>query len=100
MSQLPKFSDFAEAPKVLDGQKVKIGSVLDQEITIIGFRFRKSKYGGNVPTCLTVQFENDEGERRVFFTGSGVLIEQFEQYGDHVPFRATLRKIDKFYTLS
>lgn len=100
MSQVPKFSDFAEAPKVLDGEKVKIDSVLDQEITIIGFRFRKSKYSGHLPTCLTVQFENDKGEHRVFFTGSAVLIEQFEQYGERVPFRATLRKIDKFYTLS
>jgi len=36
----------------------------------------------------------------VLFTGSDVLIEQMEKYGDQIPFAATIKKIDRYYTLS
>lgn len=47
----------------------------------------------------SLQFELD-GDRRVLFTGSDVLIEQVETYGDQIPFAATIKKIDRYYTLS
>lgn len=97
---LPKFSEFADKPDVMDGEKVKIESIIGHEITIIGFRLRKSRYKDGESTYLTVQFKDMEGERKVFFTGSTVLIEQFEQYGDRVPFLATVRRVDKYFTLS
>lgn len=40
-----------------------------------------------------------DGQHRVIFTGSDVLIEQMEKYGAEVPF-ATIKKIYRYYTLS
>lgn len=82
------------------GEKVKIESILNQEITITGYRLTESKFGkSNSPRCLTVQFEKDK-EQHVFFTGSAVLINQLEKYGLEIPFMATLRKVQRYYTLT
>ena len=98
---MKRFSDFAETPKVLDGKKAKIEDVVDKEIQIIGYRIEKSKYSGKAEMCLTIQFEYPEQEGRyVIFTGSTVLLEQFEKYGEEIPFLTTIRKVDKFFTLS
>jgi len=97
---MKRFSDFAEEAKVIDGDKIKIERVLNQEIKIIGYRISKSKYeDSNSSRCLTVQFELN-GEKRVLFTGSNVLIDQMEKYEDEIPFIATIKKIDKYYTFS
>ena len=40
------------------------------------------------------------GEHRVVFTGSDVLIEQMEKYGECVPFSTEIKKIDRYYTFS
>ena len=96
-----RFSDFAQEEGPLDGGKVRLDSVLNVEICITGHRIQESKYNGKNRSgkCLTVQFEQG-GERRVFFTGSDVLIQQFERYGDEIPFLATVKKVNKHYTLS
>jgi hypothetical protein len=49
--------------------------------------------------CLALQVEIN-GDRRVVFTGSDVLIGQLERYGEQIPFLAVVRKIDRYYTLS
>jgi hypothetical protein len=36
----------------------------------------------------------------VVFTGSSVLVEQMEKYGGKVPFVATIKRVDRYYTLS
>ena len=46
-----------------------------------------------------MQIEHD-GQHRVIFTGSDVLIEQMEKYEAEVPFATTIKKIDRYYTLS
>lgn len=95
-----KFSDFAEEARPLDGEKVKIDDILNLEIQITGYSVKESKYRkNNSGKCLTMQFERDD---RLFicFTGSDVLIGQFQKYGDKVPFVATVKKIDRYYTLS
>jgi len=95
-----RFADFAEESSPLDGEKIKIDQILDREVEVIGFNIRRSKYEKNRSgKCLLLQMEIDN-ERRVLFTGSDVLIEQLEKYGDQVPFAATVKKIDRFYTLS
>jgi hypothetical protein len=95
-----RFGEFAEAPGILDGEKIQIERVLNQEIEVIGYSLRPSKYGKNVSgMCLTLQFILSE-QRRVLFTGSDVLIGQLQKYGDRIPFLATIRKVDKYYTLS
>lgn len=95
-----RFADFAEEATPLDGDKIKIEQILDQEVLVIGCNIRRSKYEKNRSgKCLLMQMEID-GEHRVLFTGSDVLIEQMEKYGEQIPFVATIKKIDRFYTLS
>lgn len=94
-----RFSDFATDDRPLPGTKVKIDSILNKEILVTGYRLTESKYKTNSPRCLTVQFERD-GEQHVFFTGSAVLINQLDKYGKEIPFLATLKKVERYYTLS
>lgn len=37
---------------------------------------------------------------RVFFTGSSALLAQFQKYAAKLPFRATLKKVGKYFTLT
>jgi len=95
-----RFSDFAEEDGPLEGDKVKIEAILNQEILVTGRKIKKSKYKKeNSEQCLTVQFEID-GHKRIFFTGSNVLIDQLEKYSCEIPFLATVKKIDRYYTFS
>jgi len=94
-----RFSDFAEDDRPLAGDKVKIDSVLNHEILITGYRVNESKFKNNSPRYLTVQFMKDDSQH-VIFTGSTVLINQLEKYGKGIPFLATVRKIERYYTLS
>lgn len=98
---LPKrFSDFAEEESPMEGDKVRIDSILNQEILITGYKVKKSKYvKKGSDQCLTVQFET-EGSKKIFFTGSNVLLDQLDKYGHEIPFVATVKKIDRYYTLS
>ena len=97
-----RFADFAKEESPLAGPKEKIDAILNQEICITGFVVRQSKYKdkGN-GKCMTIQFERvGEKEKKIFFTGSIVLIDQLEKYGDEVPFITTIKKIDKYYTMT
>ena len=97
---MKRFSDFSQEKGVLEGDKVKIDSVLNQEITIIGYSIKKSRYDkNNSGKYLTLQYE-DEMDKKIIFTGSEVLIEQLEKYKDEIPFKATIKKIDRYYTLT
>jgi hypothetical protein len=49
---------------------------------------------------IVVPEKEKAGNRYVLFTGSTILIEQMEKYKDEMPFMATIKKVDKFYTLS
>jgi hypothetical protein len=69
------------------------------QILITGFRLNESKFKSNSPRCLTVQFMKGENQH-VVFTGSSVLINQLEKYGKEIPFLVTIRKIERYYTLS
>jgi hypothetical protein len=94
-----KFSEFASDVKPMDGKKAKILDLLDKEITVIGFKIRNSSFNKGCGRYAALQTEYD-GERFVSFTGSEVLIEQLEKYGDKIPFSTIIRQIDRFYTFS
>lgn len=97
---MKKFSDFARDALPIDGSKMKIEEVLNREISVIGFKIDESKYNrSNSPKCLKLQFELD-GERHVLFTGSTILCEQIQKYQEEIPFVATIKKIDKYYSFS
>jgi hypothetical protein len=95
-----RFTDFARERIPLDGEKTRLDDIINREILIIGHSIKRSRYDKNSSgKFLTLQFELAD-ERRVLFTGSDVLIEQMEKYGDQIPFAATIKKIDRYYTLS
>ena len=96
---MKKFSDFAKE-NILDGDKTKIDDVLNKEIEIIGYSIKNSRFSKNKNgEYLTLQI-NLNGEKYIIFTGSDVLIEQIKKYQNEIPFLATIRKINKYYSLS
>ena len=95
-----RFSDFATEPPALDGDKVKLDAILNREIEILGYRIGDSNYSKNKSgKYLTLQIRIDR-EVKIVFTGSDVLIKQVEKYGNEIPFSATIKKINRYYTLS
>lgn len=98
---MKQFSDFAKEEERLEGDKVKLDSILDQEITIHGFTLAKSNFSKNKSgQYITVQFSKQAAEKQVFFSGSDVLIDQLQKYKDEMPFIARIKKVNKYYTLS
>jgi hypothetical protein len=53
-----------------------------------------------LPAATSLAYPELPDERFIIFTGSTVLQEQLEKYKDRLPFMATIRKIDRFYTLT
>ena len=95
---MQRFSDFAEA-QPLTGEKISMADVLNKEITVLAYRISNSHFKDGVDKYVKIQIEV-AGEKRIIFTGSRVIIDQLEQYKDHLPFIATIIKIDKFFTFS
>ena len=98
MSDINKFSDFAEEEKPLDGEKIKIDDILNKEIIIKNFTVHNSKFEGK-GKYAKVQIET-EGVTKVIFTGSEVIANQCEKYEKQMPFIATIKKINKYYTFT
>ena len=97
---MKRFSDFAEEEKPLDGYKAKIEDILDKEIEIRNFKLANSNFSKNQSgKYATIQFVCN-GELRVLFTGSDVLIDQLKKYKKEIPFMSTIIKINRYYTLS
>lgn len=94
------FLEFAKNENILDGEKMKIGDILNKEIMILGYKIRDSKYAkSNSEKCLSLQFKLD-GIKHVAFTGSKVLMDQIEKYNTEIPFITTIVKVDKYITFS
>lgn len=94
------FSEFAEEDQPLDGEKRRIDELLNMELVVTGERIRESKYKDEGRRrYMTLQVEIDN-KRYVAFTGSTVLINQIEKYRHHIPFVATIKKVDRYYTFS
>jgi len=94
------FGDFATEEQPLDGDKERIDNILNRLILVTGFRVKNSQYSKNESgKYLTLQF-SIENQTKIIFTGSDVLIGQLERYGPEIPFAATIRKINRYYTLA
>lgn len=95
---MKKFSDFAKNTGIMKGDKIAISEVLDKEIIVDSYTIGESRYEGK--KLLTLQI-NLDGEDRIIFTGSTVLIDQCDEYKDHMPFEATIIKVNgKFYSFT
>jgi len=97
MTQYLKFSDFATESVKLDGEKMKIKDILNQEILVTGHSIHRSKFKDE--NYLTLQFEIDNF-RKVIFTGSCVLMDQIEKYADKIPFLTIIRDFGKYYAFT
>lgn len=99
---MKKFSDFAKEQIMLEGSKVRIDEVVNREIYVTGCLIKSSRYKKNESgKYLTLQFNyTGDEELHVLFTGSDVIINQLERYADEIPFVATIKKINRYYTLS
>jgi len=95
---MKRFSDFADT-RQLEGDKIGINDVLNQEVIVHDFRVSESKYnvGDKFYMTLQVKFDN---RKRVIFTSSGVLRNQLEKYKDELPFIAKIIRINNYYSLS
>ena len=93
MKRFSEFADKNDGP--LKGEKVKIKDVLDKELIFLDFSVKNSKFSKNKSgKYLTIQFqEKEDGALLVIFTGSDVLIDQFEKYREHLPFKANLKNV-------
>jgi len=96
----PRFSEFADEKPPLEGDKLKIDDILNQEVELIDFRIGRTKYSKNQSgKYITLQIRKD-GMLHVVFTGSDVLISQAMKYAEHVPFLVTIKKINRYYTMT
>ena len=78
----PRFSDFAEEKKRLEGSGLKIADIINKEILITGYSIELSKFparDGSSKNRLGLEYILD-GEKHVTFTGSEVLMAQIEKY--------------------
>jgi hypothetical protein len=97
MTEYPKFSEFAKESTTLDGEKMKIKEILNQEILVLGHSIHRSKFKDN--NYLTLQFEVSN-KRCIIFTSSCVLMDQIEKYADKIPFLAVIRDFGKYYAFT
>lgn len=96
----PRFSEFAEEKAPLEGDKLKIDDILNQEVELVDIRIGRTKYPKNASgKYITLQIRKD-GALYVVFTGSDVLISQAEKYVEHIPFLVTIKKINRYYTMT
>jgi len=99
VSEYPHFRDIADAEEIggLEGEKVKIESILDKEVLITNFQLRQSHYQKG--DYMILQFQSGGG-LKVAFTASEVIRKQVDKHKDQLPFRGTIIKKNRYFTLS
>lgn len=76
----------------MQGEKIKIDRVLNRQISVHSFQIKDSKFDRGNGKCLFIQIELDS-EKRVLFTGSGVLMDTIQKVPqDAFPFQTTIVK--------
>lgn len=96
------FSEISQESSRLEGEKVKLDSILNQDIIIHDFNIAPSSFSKNKSgNYIMIQFSiKGKEEKSVLFTGSDVLIDQLQRYKDEMPFQVQIKKINKYYTLT
>lgn len=99
--KLHRFSEFAAIRTKLEGERVQnISEILNKEVIFTAFNVSKSKVQG-CDRYITIQFkESENSPLRVAFTASMVLIDQFIEYEKQLPFVATIKKVNRYLTLT
>lgn len=94
---MKRFSEFCDETKPLEGDKVRLDDVVNIEMVVTGYKITKSKYNDNRCLHLAVSIN---GTKHVIFTGSTVLAEQVEKYGEHIPFLTRIIKNKRYYAFT
>jgi hypothetical protein len=102
MTDIHRFSDFAEERKRPEGPKVRIADLVGRQILITGFLVEPSKFknpDGSKKDRLTLEFVLD-GKKHIVFTGAVVLIDLTQKYQGEIPFYATIDYNGRYYSFS
>ena len=85
----------------LDWQVVLVGSNANNSGKAGVFSLNANKKESKLKEgdYLTLLISKDN-KKHVIFTGSHVLIDQIKKYKDEIPFLTTIRKINKYYSLT
>nr|DAU06660.1 MAG TPA: hypothetical protein [Caudoviricetes sp.] len=96
-----KFSEFAKIRTKLEGERVKdITEIFNKELIFTSFSISRSKVQG-CEKYITIQFkETETSPLRIAFTSSQVLMDQFLEYEEQLPFVATIKKVNRYMTLT
>lgn len=92
------FKDFNIQPKIntFVGEKIQVQKLFNLPIKVLDFKIEPSKKKADT-RCLTVQIEKS-GEKRIFFTGSTVLMDQISRVPrDKFPFMTTIKGDNNYY---
>jgi len=92
------FKDFGIKPEVKNftGEKIPVKRIFNIPILVHDYKIEKSKQKEN-SKCLTLQIEK-QGEKRVVFTGSTVLMQQIESVPkDKFPFETTIINDNEYF---
>ncbi|MBL7902924.1 MAG: reverse transcriptase [Bacteroidia bacterium] len=92
--KMKNFKDLGVKPNLpaMQGDKIKVDRILNREITVHSFQIKESKFDRGNGKCLYMQIEVDQ-QKRVLFTGSGVLMDTIQQIPvDSFPFITTIVK--------
>lgn len=82
--------------KSFTGDKIPIKRIFNTSIKVLDFKIENSKHKENTK-CLTLQIEKD-GEKRVVFTGSTVLMQEIEKVPkDKFPFETTIVNNNEYF---
>lgn len=81
----------------LQGDKIKIMKVLNQEIIIEKYTIKDSKYKEKTEKCLSLQIRKNNVQN-VIFTGSSVLMSMIKQVPeDAFPFTTTIVQTNEYF---
>ncbi len=94
----PRFSDFTKNKTVGNGEKMSINDVLNQEILILGYEWKDSKFKENAQYII-ITFELN-GKKNFLTTSSQIIIEQMETIVENTPFYTIIKRKNNYYTLT
>lgn len=99
---MKNFSDLGinVEPSGFTGPKIKIGKILNKQITVEDYRIGPSKFAKNGEECLCLQILLN-GEKHIVFTGSKRLMNTIKKVAKaDMPFTTTIIEEDDRYEFS
>ncbi len=94
-----QFKDLNIPPniKTFVGDKISVKKLFNVPITVLEFKIGPSTQKPGTE-CLHIQIEKTDGEKRVIFTGSKVLMDQIKRVKpENFPFSTTIKGENDYY---